>query len=284
MKSFSRIWLSISIVVIVLGIGLLVVNVINGFTIGDIPTYSEDLSFARKDIEDVNIDIDYGDVSITEGDEFHIKGENLPKDSLEVFIDEEGTWIIHQNSDYLVDVFGIDVSLGNITWWEQDLNQRIEITIPKDFIASEFNFQFGAGSARIDNVRAKSGQFDIGAGELEIDYINLEEKSDFNVGTGKMTINEMNVNNTTVDCGIGNIIVKGTITGNNKISCGIGEVQMDLTGNIENYTIDIDKGIGNININGESYSSMRRIINRSKLTDNRINLDCGIGRIIINME
>lgn len=284
MKSFSKIWISISLVAIVLGIGLLLVNVIQGFTLKDIPTYSEDASFVEEEIKNISIDIHYGDLTITEGDEFHIKGENLPEDSLEVFVNEKGTWNIRQNSDYLVNVFGFHISLGDISWWEQNKNQKIDIAIPKDFIASEFNLTFGAGAAKIDKIQAKSGKLQIGAGELEIDSLDLEEKGDINVGAGKMIINDMNINNAIIDCGVGNIIMKGHLTGNNKISCGIGEIFMDLNGNIEDYALDIDKGIGNITINGRNYTSLSGVKSLSKEADNQIKLDCGIGSIVIHMD
>ena len=63
------------------------------------------------------------------------------------------------------------------------------------------------------------------------------------------------------------------------MNCGIGEVAIDLQGGSEIYTLDVEKGIGDISVNGESVSSKTVIGNG----ENKLSIEGGIGKISINM-
>jgi hypothetical protein len=281
MKTFGRVWLGIGLLAIGFGIGILVLSFASGASWRDVPTYSVDESY--DGIDAIDAQIDFAEVNIVEGNGFHIKGENLPDKSLEAYV-SDGTWVIREDPDNIMDVFGLHFSMGQILWWKNDYQPVITITVPKDFAATDFSFEISAGSAEVENVNAVTGAFTVKAGRMKIDRIAVSDSSEFNVGTGDMIINQMKTNNINVDCGVGNVSMDGVVTGDNKINCGVGNIDMNLEGNVDDYSYEVESGIGRIKINDESYHNIndRRI--SSNGADNNLNLECGVGNITVVIE
>lgn len=78
---------------------------------------------------------------------------------------------------------------------------------------------------------------------------------------------------------VGKVIYSGQLNGESRIECGVGEVEMNLEGGIDNYSIKVQKGIGNIKINKES-------VNNDSTTgngQNKIYIDGGVGDIDIKI-
>lgn len=80
--------------------------------------------------------------------------------------------------------------------------------------------------------------------------------------------------------GVGKFEITSVITGNSKINAGIGNLELNIQGNKENYTIKADKGIGSIKIDG------KEIADNVTYGDgeNTIKIDGGIGKINIEFE
>lgn len=79
--------------------------------------------------------------------------------------------------------------------------------------------------------------------------------------------------------GVGKFSITSSIIGDSKINAGIGSLELNILEKEENYKIKIDKGIGNIKINGENvtddiYGSGERIID----------IEGGIGNINIDFD
>jgi len=281
MKTFGKVWLGIGLLALGFGIGILALSFANGGPWRDVPTYSLDESY--DGIEAIDIQIGYGEVTIVQGDQFHIKAENLPEESFEAYVTDK-TWIIRKDPDNFVDLFGKEFSLRSLFWWEDDLKPEITITIPQDFVATDFFFELAAGRAEIDKVHANKGRFSVEAGFIKINQIELTGSSKYYVGTGGMIINQMKVNNITVDCGVGDVNMEGIITGDNVITCGVGNIEMYLSGNVEDYSFQVDSGIGRVKINEESYHNTagKRIVSEGAV--NNIQLESGVGSIAVEIE
>ena len=78
--------------------------------------------------------------------------------------------------------------------------------------------------------------------------------------------------------GIGEVIISGTLTSTNEINAGVGKLEVNLNEFISNYNFHIEKGIGDIYINGKEAHNQYN----SGTGINKINIDGGIGRIDIN--
>lgn len=81
-----------------------------------------------------------------------------------------------------------------------------------------------------------------------------------------------------LDCGVGDVNITAEVLGKSSVSAGVGSIDLSLNGGEELYTLRIDKGLGNLDINGTGYKSTT-YGNGS----NKIDIDGGIGNIDINL-
>ena len=95
MKTFVKVWLTIALLAIGFGIAILVICFAGGGSFKEVQTYSIEETY--QGVKAVDIQVKVGEVHIVSGDEFGIKGENLTKDSLESYVKEDGTWVIHED-------------------------------------------------------------------------------------------------------------------------------------------------------------------------------------------
>lgn len=279
MRSFLKVWLGISFAAIGFGIAILVLAVASGASWEDYPTISIHESY--DNVENIDFDIAYGDVEIVEGDSFNIDSEGYMEDDLETYV-SNGTWYIKESLEDGYNIFGLNLSLKQIISWNDDFTPRITITVPEGFVAGSFNMIIGAGSVEADIIKASEGYFDVEAGRLYIGQLNITDKSTYNVGAGEMVLEDVTVQDITLDCGVGNIQIDGSITGDNEISCGIGKVELDIDGDKRDYSYDISVGIGSVQIDGNNYHNLNSTIDNE--SDNNLTLDCGIGNITVDFN
>ncbi|MDF2542101.1 MAG: hypothetical protein K0S47_1819 [Herbinix sp.] len=316
MRSFVKVWLGIAFAAIGFGLVLMVIAAANGMRLADVTifnigrrydnsyfdtnrndndvtngdnsyngstnedhaTYTYDEKY--EDVESLNFEIGYGDITIEEGDEFSIQGKNFYNEEFESYV-EDGIWYISQDSsDH--GFFGIDIA-PEILFGDYKA-PVIVITIPNDVSLKECYLDLGAGRLEAEKLTAETGNFSVGAGELVIDQLVVLESSEYDVGTGKLEINEMSAQDIYLDCGVGNVNIKGRLTGENTVSCGIGEVVLDLEGNEDEYSYQIDCGIGSVIINNESYHGIIEQRSDTKELENHFDLDCGIGKIELKIN
>ena len=87
------------------------------------------------------------------------------------------------------------------------------------------------------------------------------------------------MSNLNLELGIGKSNVISNITGESKIESGIGEAIIDIKNIKDNYTINLEKGIGNIYFNGDKISN-----NKIGNGNNILDVESGIGSIHINFQ
>ncbi|MHB8128343.1 MAG: DUF4097 family beta strand repeat-containing protein [Mobilitalea sp.] len=281
MKTFIKVWLSIGLIAIGVGIALLIIAASTGATWRDIPTYSLEENY--KDIVRLDMEIGYGDVKIVEGNEFSIDAENLPEDGLDSYV-EDGTWFIREDYDNDLNIFGSNFSIRQILTWNDVFTPKITITIPEGFVAEDISFSIGAGNVEADTINAKSGDFTVKAGRLKINQLTIDGKSQYNIGTGEMKLTNVDVEDIIVDCGVGYVLLEGTVTGDNDITCGIGSVELNLDGDKADYSYEVSAGIGRVVVDDNSYHDIDSKVIRDNDAENNLNLDCGIGEITVDFN
>lgn len=209
-----------------------------------------------------------------------------------IYIDGINSFItIEEGSEFKVETIDVDNSFKcnykngilkieeSKLWIGNNKNGKIIITVPDDVVLEELSINTGAGKFVIDGIEAKEFDIDHGAGLLEITN-SYFRNSDIDGGAGVIKVTNAILNDLDLDSGVGKVELMANITGNSEISCGVGEVDVTLLGNEEDYSIRIDKGIGNIKING--------IIGENGVVYgngiNKLDIDGGIGNINIEFE
>ena len=78
----------------------------------------------------------------------------------------------------------------------------------------------------------------------------------------------------------GDINMSANIMGDSEISCGIGNIDIDLIGERQDYSINIEKGIGGIKIDN------KKVKNNTSYGKgiNKLDIDGGIGSINISFD
>lgn len=240
--------------------------IINGlFFIGNIfdkkqtvgPLIEKTITLPFESYNELNIDTKMSNLTLKLGERFSIVTNN-----------NDITIIENKNTLHIKD--------NNNNFHRQTKELELIITLPHNYILNTINIESGVGSISIEELIANNATLDLGIGELEIDNINITERIKIEGGTGKIIIHEGNLNNLSANLGIGEFNASLFLIGNNKINSGIGQINLNLLDNIDSYTFNVEKGIGNILLNNNKITT-ETIRNGQNLID----ISGGIGEIII---
>lgn len=223
---------------------------------------TKDFEEVYQNIKKIDIDAVISNITIESGNEFKVEASNVGKNFSSKA--KNNVLKIEENSTFFP---------------KNDGKGDIVITVPKGMMLDELAIDTGAGKFKITDISANTLDIDHGAGILTI--INSKfMKADIDGGAGEMNITSSILNDLDMDAGVGKLQIKAFITGNSEIDCGVGEVDLTLLGNANDYTIQAEKGIGSIQINGESQS------NHSSYGSgvNHLNLEGGVGSISVSFE
>lgn len=205
------------------------------------------------------MDIGAGNVTIEKGDTFTAYSEcekiNCRQEGNRIIVTEKGGFVMAER------------------------DRKVTVYIPENLMLDEVYLYMGAGKLNADVINTKSFYLDLGAGEITIDRLLVSDKTDIDSGAGKLTVKSGDVNNVKADTGTGQVNFAATLRGKNEFDHGIGELNLTVLGRQEEYTVNIDNGIGDANINGKSVSD-----GEYGSGTNVIDIDNGIGEANINFE
>lgn len=146
-------------------------------------------------------------------------------------------------------------------------NRCVTISYPRNKEFSKMELEVDAGSIEImDELKVRELDVTVGAGEFTNEAALTADKADIEVGTGNVEITGLTADKIDGECGLGNM-------------------ELEIIGKQTDYNYKLECGMGNISINGESYSS---ILGSNKIqngnTSKNIELECGMGNISIEFE
>ena len=185
MRTFTKVWIGIALMAFGFGIAILGI----AFVIGNGRDNVEMRSFGGdfEGVKSIDLQVRYSQVTIKKGDTFSVKAAYMTESGFDSYV-EDGIWHIKEDLNTNWNIFGLDLSLGNIGSWNNKYRPRIMITIPEGFQAERFDMDIDVGNVQIDTINAKEGDISLGAGRLSVDHINIENNSTFNVDAGAMTL------------------------------------------------------------------------------------------------
>ena len=155
---------------------------------------------------------------------------------------------------------------------------ELVIYIPDDHILNELSVESGAGRVEIFDVTIKDLELDLGAGTVDLDFIDVIHEAAIDGGAGKLSINNSTLNNLELDMGVGSLELESKLTGQNEITCGVGTATINLTGSENDYQVNIDKGLGATNVAGNAVKDGETI----GTGKNIIEIEGGIGSITVD--
>ncbi len=138
----------------------------------------------------------------------------------------------------------------------------------------------GTGDAELEKVVIQGAlDVDLGVGVCKADSLRVNGTSDIDCGTGDLEIKNSLLCGMTVDCGVGSVSMKDTeLNGDAEFSQGMGDISLGLKGEAEDYYLDCDQGVGDIQADD--------IPMGSPLQDDAhaIRIDGGVGSVQITVK
>lgn len=204
------------------------------------------------------IDLNNSSLTIKEGDKFTYQTDNK---NIEV-TEEKNKLIIKEKNDLKLK------------------SSEVIVTIPKDMTLNDTIINVDIGKVSIENLVTESLGLNVGAGNVLINNITVTKNCEIDGGAGNITIKNAKLYNADIDLGIGKTIITGTLNGKNEIDTGIGGLEFNLIGTLNDYELEISKGVGSITLNDKELKDDEKIGTGSS----QVKIDGGIGAIDIKMK
>lgn len=199
----------------------------------------------------------------------------------ELIIKEGDSYRVETNNKYIK-----ARNVGNILYIEEDENRffkkincsKVVVYIPSGSNLNDVNIENGAGSMKLDYLDTKNIDLDLGAGRVDINNLVVSNKADIDTGAGEVIIGSGKLNNLDLDLGVGSFRMNALVSGNSTIDQGVGEVNLNLYGSGDDYSINLDKGLGSAIIDGSKVDD-DVVIGKGI---NKIDISGGVGSIKVN--
>ncbi len=215
------------------------------------------------DLEILIIDISAGDILLQTGEKLMIQG-NKPSSNLVAKFDNK-TLSIQSNPD-LTSAFG---------FLNRDQSPQITITLPSNLTLKSLELTIGAGQASLKDITTDELILKQGAGKIIATHVSAK-KGRLDGGAGSISFKGSQLNDFEIDAGVGRIEMEGYLSGDIDINAGIGELYFEIRGNLNDYFITSDPGLGNIKANGQSIPNNGL---GSSSSVNHIAINGGIGAV-----
>lgn len=230
----------------------------NSTKLGDMTVIAEDI----YDVSILSIETKGTNLKIETGSKFEVKSNNS---NIKV-IENNGNVVVKENS--------IMKWLGNTK-----IDSELIIVIPENTEEfEEVSIEAGAGEIKIDSLNTKELSFNLGAGKVTLDNLKVLNDAKIDGGAGEIIIKNCDLNNLDMDLGIGKTTIEGEISGKSKIDTGVGELDLKLNSNLTKYKFELEKGIGQITVDGDKVPNDCTIGNGT----NKIEINGGVGAINIS--
>ena len=251
---------AIFLTVSIIGGILSMFGLFGGFFSGDVVTEDTKTYSVSSEIQSIEVKINAADFTIKQGESFSVES-NLKHLTVE---DKNGVLTIKETKKFANTYTGAVLTLY----------------IPADTVFEKVNIITGAGRLTVDSLSASTMNFELGAGEVTVDTLVATSGIDIDGGAGKITVSGGTLHNLDLDMGVGQLNLTSALTGDSDFDLGVGESNITIIGNRDDYKLDIEKGIGNITVDGASISNIKEQGNGN----NGIEVSGGIGAINLKFK
>ncbi|MBR3837981.1 MAG: DUF4097 family beta strand repeat protein [Clostridia bacterium] len=251
---------AIFLTVSIIGGILSMFGLFGGFFDGDAVTEDIKVYSVSSKIQSLEVKINAADFTIKQGESFSVES-NLKHLTVE---DKNGVLTVKETKKFAHTYTGAVLTLY----------------VPADTVFEKANIITGAGRLTVDSLSASTMNFEFGAGEVTIDTLVATSGIDIDGGAGKITISGGALHNLDLDMGVGQLNLTAALTGKSDFDLGVGESNVTVIGNQDDYKLDIEKGIGNITVDGESIANIKG----QGSGQNKIEISGGIGAVNLKFK
>ena len=235
------------------------VGAVIGLFVGGDATSDPQIYSISGEINNLNIEISAAELSIIEGDGFCVES-NL--EGLKV--NEKNGCLTIREKNRLFGSYSYE-------------NAFLKVYIPAEISFDAVDITTGAGKFTVDSLSAGTVDFEFGAGEVSIGNLTVTESADIEGGAGRITVSDGAIKDLDMDMGVGQLNLTSSLSGDCKMDLGVGESNITLIGDKDDYRVELDRGLGNVSVDGKSVSDF----GSSGSGVNKVEINGGIGAINI---
>lgn len=148
----------------------------------------------------------------------------------------------------------------------------------KDLAAINIDVSVGSGDVDFGYVESDKMNMVIGSGDFTFKSLEVRD-CDLEVGSGEIEGKNTQVMNMSAQTGSGDIYLKGELTGVTEVTCGSGDIELDLDGNVEEYSFEMDGD--DIEVNGKNYGKNYK---SDTVMDKQLHLKVNSGEIDVTIR
>lgn len=211
-------------------------------------------------IEELNIYVGAADLEVKEGDYLYVESDN---DAIKI-----------KENDSVLTITEIKRP------FDVNNTQKVTVYIPANMTFESVDIETGAGVVDIGSLTTDEFDLELGAGVARLSDITTTHSTSIDGGAGELRIEECEFVNLDLDIGVGECTAALGLKGESDIHCGVSSTDITLYGHIENYTVEVDKGIGDVVVAGEIAKDGDVFGSGESLVD----ISCGVGEVDINYE
>lgn len=157
---------------------------------------------------------------------------------------------------------------------------EVVVRIPEDHVFDSVDMTIGAGEVHITRLAADDIDIEGGAGEIKAEMLIANHELDAQIGAGDFHIAEAVLGETDIECGVGKFEIGAcTLNGDAEISGGVGDVMIGIVGEKEDFNYELSCGMGELDVFGDSYTSLGKEKEVDNGADDTISLECGVGSV-----
>lgn len=152
-------------------------------------------------------------------------------------------------------------------WWFGQKYERsqIDIYIPEHISLDNVKFNMSAGVLNVHDLKAKTVKMDTAAGRVKVDYLECDELK-VNTAMGQTSLQKVTVHEKV------------------SIDVGAGSASLHLTGHESDYDASVSVGLGNVRVGDTSFSGIADRNSHDNDGKIKLDVDCGLGNVNIEME
>ncbi len=257
----------------------LAVSIIGGTVGGVLSVAQLGFSFSDGDEKEETLQTATTEISLTES----IKELDIELKSSKLSVSNGSTFSIkHAGSGIKTEKYitanGIGIKLReNANLPSDTFFDKVELTVPADTVFDKVRIDMKAGSVQVGSLTATDLDVSCDAGSFIASKLFVSGKADIDIDAGNVDVKYGEIGTFDCDTEAGRISFGGKVKIGAEIDSEVGSVRLALVGSRDDYTLDIDKSVGSVTVDGARITDKTPVGSGSA----KIKIDGGVGSVDI---
>lgn len=137
------------------------------------------------------------------------------------------------------------------SFWRDNTIPAVTVVVPRDHALSAITIAARSGSTQISGVTSDRLSLDTNAGSVTLDGVTILKKAEIKTKKGSISASEGLLTDAVIKTSYGGATLSCAFAGDSEIRLGTGDSAITLPGAMDDYTLDINKGLGDLIVGGK---------------------------------